>query len=244
MTLAFALRGSNGLVMAADSRMSSIEGSSDTSTKFLQINREVGVMTYGLAEVGYKAIDKLNDEINRLKDFTTTTPKRIVYFSEILEIAKRVFSETFNEWILDFNKDGANLDANDPTIQVGFLLGGYDANETNQFQIVQFNSPRFEQNPKGDVVAAQNQVSRYLLKQFYYSEMNVQQLTKLAVFMLIETEMVTPSVGGRFQIAKVTVDQGLEFLSEQDVQGIINSSQNNFSEYRKQILNNLRTSTE
>ena len=59
MTLAFALRGSDGLVLAADSRVTSAEFTEDTSTKFLQINREIGVVTFGLAVVGFNAINRL-----------------------------------------------------------------------------------------------------------------------------------------------------------------------------------------
>jgi hypothetical protein len=104
MTLAFALRGTNGLVLGADSRVTSFEGTADTSTKFLQVNREVGVLTYGLAEVGYKAITQLVDKVNRTSDFIGVKKKRIVHFSEIAELADGIFKQTFMDWAADSKK--------------------------------------------------------------------------------------------------------------------------------------------
>ena len=59
MTLAMALRAYDGLVLATDSRATGgPQQSVDTSEKFLQVNRDVGVMTYGLAVPGYTVLFK------------------------------------------------------------------------------------------------------------------------------------------------------------------------------------------
>jgi len=239
MTLAFALRGTNGLVLGADSRVSSTEGTADTSTKVLQVNREVGVLTYGLAEVGYKAITRLVDEANRTSDFTGVKKKRIVHFSEIAENAENIFKATFDEWINRVKRDNPNLQPNDPGILTGFILGGFDLNETNQFKILAWQSPDFKAQERPDIIAAQWAISQYLIHHLYYSEMNVDQLKRLAVFLLVETEMISTCVGGPFQIATITLETGFQKLGEKDIQVLINENQSRFANLRRVFLDKL-----
>ena len=240
MTLAFALRGSDGLVLGSDSRSSSPEGSTDTSTKFLQINREIGVLTYGLTEVGYKGINRLYNEVNRTTDFDVKK-KRVVYLSDITDMAKQIFKETYDEWLSNELKVNKGLKPDDPQLITGFILGGYDANETNQFKIFYWRSPEFEREERPvDIIAAQWSISQYLSNHFYYSEMNVEQLKRLAVFMLIETEMTSNTVGGQLQIATVTIANGFQRLNEQEIRTLINENQSRFAKFRKVLLERLR----
>jgi hypothetical protein len=239
MTLAFALRGTNGLVLGADSRVTSLEGTADTSTKFLQVNREVGVLTFGMAEVGYKAITRLVDEVNRTSDFTGVRKKRIVHFSEIAEKADVIFKQTFMDWIDNSRKNSIDLQPTDPRLTTGFILGGFDLNETNQFKILLWHSPNFQRQERFEIIAAQWIISQYLSNHLYYYEMNVEQLKRLAVFMLVETEMISPSVGGPLQIATVTLENGFQRLSEKEIQDLINENQGRFAEFRRILLDRL-----
>ncbi|MDG6918967.1 MAG: hypothetical protein JRN62_05975 [Nitrososphaerota archaeon] len=240
MTLALALRGSNGLVLAADSRMSGPVGSADTSIKFLQVNREIGVMTYGLTEVGYLAITKLADEVNRTTEFREIR-KRIVYYSEIADVAERIFKSTFDDWVRT-NKDKIpGLTRDSPQLATGFILGGYDSNETNQFRIINWASPDFVRSERPDILAAQWGIAQYVLQHAYYPEMTVRQLTKLAVFQLVETETISQTVGGPLQVATVTLESGFQKLSEKEVDTIIEENQPRFAEFRKILIDELRT---
>ena len=241
MTLAFALRGSDGLVLGSDSRSSGPDGSTDTSTKFLQINREIGVLTYGLTEVGYKGINRLYNEINQTDDFDVKK-KRLVYLSDISEKAKKIFQETYDEWFENFKKLNKDAVKDDPQFRTGFILGGYDANETNQFKILYWQSPQFQKEERPtDIIAAQWSISQYLSNHLYYAEMNVEQLKKLAVFMLIETEMTSDTVGGQLQIATVTIANGFQRLNEQEVRALINENQPRFAKFRRILMEALRT---
>lgn len=240
MTLAFALRGSDGLVLGSDSRSSSPEGSTDTSTKFLQINRESGVLTYGLTEVGYKGINRLYNEVNRTDDFDVKK-KRLVYLSEIAEKAGSVFKETYDDWFSNFKKQNKDASPDNPIFNTGFILGGFDANETNQFKIFFWKSPKFEKEERPwDIIAAQWSISQYLSNHLYYAEMNVEQLKRLAVFMLVETEMTSNTVGGQLQIATVTIANGFQRLNEQEIGVLINENQPRFAKFRRILMDNLR----
>lgn len=241
MTLAFALRGSDGLVLGADSRVSGPFGTSDTSTKFLQVNREIGVLTYGLAEVGYKAITRLIDDVNSISDFSQGANKKTVHWSTIVEKAQKIFKETFDDFMPEIQKEIKTITPEDPRLSTGFILAGYDANETNQFRIVHFQSPKFELENRSDIIAAQWHVSQYIVNHFYYPEMNVDQLKRLATFLLIETETVSPSVGGQQKIATVTLRGGFQQLNEKDVENLINENQPRFAKFRRILLDNLRS---
>ena len=245
MTLAFALRGSNGLVMGADSRRSGPDGSADTSTKFIRVNRQVGVLTFGLAEVGYVSINRLVDEVNNHGYFDTVSKERTVHFSKIGRQAKRIFEEEFSKWVEKLRLHagaGQKIDPHDPAYTTGFILGGYDENETNQFKILQLTSPDFEVIEQPDTIAAQWKISQFLSHYFYYPEMSVGQLKRLAVFMMIETETVSETVGGQLKIATVTLESGFEFISESEIQKIINENQPRFARYRRELLDNLKNS--
>lgn len=241
MTLAFALRGSDGLVLGADSRVSSPYHSSDTSTKFLQVNREVGILTYGLAEVGYLSINRLVDEVNHFKNFSGESKKRIVHFTDIVTNAQRICKEEFDKFIPKIQKESPDIQPDDKSLETGFILGGYDGNETNQFKIVNLQSPSFEPDYRQAIIAAQWHISQFLEHHFYYPEMNVEQLKKLASFMLIETETISASVGGRLNLATVTLRDGFQQLNESDVQKLISENQPRFARYRRILLDNLRS---
>lgn len=237
MTLAFALRGSNGLVLGADSRVSGPFGTADTSTKFLQVNREIGILTYGLAEVGYTAINKLVDEVNAYSDFSANPKSRIVHFSAIIEKAQKICKDTFDKILPELEKQ--SITREDPRLKTGFILAGYDANETNQFKILHFESPNFIPDERSDIIAAQWHVSQFLVSHFYYPEMDVEQLKRLATFMLIETETASPSVGGRLKLATVTLQEGFQQLNEKDIQFLICENQPRFAKFRRLLLDNL-----
>jgi|APSaa5957512535_1039671.scaffolds.fasta_scaffold29009_3 20S proteasome alpha/beta subunit len=239
MTLAFALRGSNGLVLGADSRVSGAFGSADTSTKFLQVNREIGILTYGLAEVGYKSINSIVDQVNGYSDFSATATPRIVHFSEIIKKTQEICKKTYGEVATELKKNNSAITDRDLT--TGFILAGYDANETNQFKIHHFESPKFESDERpGDIIAAQWHISQFLSNHFYYQEMDVEQLKRLASFMLIETGVISTSVGGRLKIATVTLENGFQLLNEKEIQNIICENQPRFAKYRRILLDNLR----
>ena len=244
MTLAFALRGSNGLVMGADSRVTGPDGTADTATKFLRVNRDVGILTYGGAVVGLTTMNRIVDKVNNSNDLARG--KRKVYFSDIQKITEQIFKDTFNEQLTIINdnlkKEGKpELDPSDPQLVTGIILAGYDANETNQFKIVHWTSPDFTMESRPDIIAAQWHISQFLSRHFYYPEMDIEQLKRLAVFMLIETETVSTTVGGQLKLATVTLDQGFQLLNENDIQAIIKESQPRFSKYRRILLDNLRS---
>ncbi len=66
---------------------------------------------------------------------------------------------------------------------VGFILGGYDSNETSQFRVLHWSSPTFLRKERPDVLAAQWHISGSLNKLLYYPEISVAQLNNAGRFL-------------------------------------------------------------
>jgi len=135
MTLAMALRAYDGLVLATDSRATGgAHQSVDTSEKFLQVNRDVGVMTYGLAVPGYAGISRLVETVKSKRE-------ELTYFKPIADEAGSIFQAVYNEWLGGEKQQGREVP---PDLKVGFILGGYDS-AANQFKISHWESPEFQE---------------------------------------------------------------------------------------------------
>lgn len=237
MSLALALRGADGLVLASDSRVTSPEGREDTSEKFLQVNRDTGVMTYGAAPPGYAGISALVQE-------TKSEAEKYSTFDAIAEEAARIFRSEFKQW-------RKQLDLPEPVpqaaISLGFVLGGYD-HVKNIFRVVRyaaeddFEPVEVRDNPT--FAAAQWHVAQFLFDTLYYREMTVEQLVDFAVLVLLETETVEDSVGGPIQLATVTLDKGFQRLHEEDLRPIIRRSQPRISKMRRVLLDSLLTTAQ
>lgn len=228
MTLAMALRAIDGLVLATDSRITGRGGTADVSEKFLQVNRDIGVLTYGLAQPGYEGISQLVSEVNR---------NQWAHFSKIAEEAARIFQNSYASW-LERQKEKRFYGV------VGFILAGYDNLETNQFRIMHYEITPDLQEPfrkraiSGDLLAAQWHIARYLLTKFYYPEITVNELAELAVFLIAETMIVEETVGGPIQMATITQTVGFQRVHQQDIIRMLQSHQKRFA-YLNQICRSI-----
>lgn len=229
MSLAIALRGYSGLVLAADSRATTPTGTSeDTSEKFLQINRDTGLLTFGLKEPGYAGITKLVE---------VTKAQRFESFERITAEAQTIFRQEYNNWLQGANLPGGIVI---PPGSLSFVIGGYDAVRSNQFKVSYYQSPDFSPGPIGDpaFLGAQWHISQAVINFFFYPEMTVKQLSKLAVLALMETMAINPTVGGPIQLATITWNEGFRKLGEDDILRLYNENQALIGGF-SQELNNL-----
>jgi 20S proteasome alpha/beta subunit len=234
MTLALALRGSNGLVLGTDSRVTSVQlqpngqpqqVTRDTSEKFLQVNRDIGVLTYGLAEPGYSGISRLVEQAKR---------ERYPSYKEIETAAQGIFQAEFTAWTQAQPQPGAAA-----TGVVGFILAGYDSVLTNQFKVTSFQSsstfqPQEIINPT--FLAAQFHIAQYLSGKLARPEMTVDQLTQLAVFLMLETMSTEITVGGPIQLATVTIRNGFRRVSEEEIDKLLEICQAKTRAFRRLLL--------
>ena len=232
MTLAIALRTINGLVLGADSRVTSVglindmptPITRDVSEKFLQVNRDVGVLTYGLADPGYGGISRLVATAKQNPSGAFTT------YSGISRNAASVFKEEYESW---------RLKQTSPILApVGFILAGYDSVESNKFRVTSYQSPDFTANESVPpaFLAGQWHVSQYLIQRLYSPELTVETVVDMAVFLFLETMCVEETVGGPIQLATVTLERGFQRLHEDDIQQVIRRLQRKIGRSNRQLL--------
>lgn len=222
MTLAIALRCSNGLVMASDSRVTGgPRKSADISEKFLQINRDVGIMTYGLAVPGYRGIRSLVEEVRQ-------NPANYPTMESITTRAQSLFQETLQHFLEENRQPDGSLPPAIEHQSVGYIIGGYDGNDTAQFRVYLAESiQNFQLNePRGsNLMAAQWHLSEFLLPFLEYPGMSVRHGCKIAATLLTLTSTFEPTVGGPIHLATVTIEEGFTLLYERKVASIIQEIQ-------------------
>jgi len=222
MTLAIALRCSNGLVMASDSRVTGGKRrSADISEKFLQINRDVGIMTYGLAVPGYRGIRSLVEEVRQ-------NPANYPTMESITQRAQVLFQQCHQQFLDENRQPGGTIPPEIEQGMVGYIIGGYDGNDTAQFRIYlaeSANNFQIAEHTGSNLLAAQWHLSAFLLPFLEYDGMSVSHGRKIATTLLILTSQFEPTVGGLIHLATVTIEEGFTLLHERDVASTVQDVQ-------------------
>jgi hypothetical protein len=212
MTLALVLRCSDGLVLATDSRTTGGSfAAADISEKFLQINRDIGIMTYGLAVPGYGTMRLLVEEVRN-------SPGTYATMNQVVGRVTAMATDVFN----GFKTAQPNL-ANEI---VGFILAGYDGNETGLFRIFHFSSQDgFAPQEQVEIIAAQWHLPMALSPYLQFAGMSVHQGRNLATLLMILTASYNSAVGGPIRLGTVTIGRGFSLLSEHEVHELVEHNQ-------------------
>lgn len=222
MTLAMVLRCADGLVMASDSRVSGgARGSADISEKFLQVNRDVGIMTYGLAIPGYRGIRSLVEDVRQ-------NPGAYPTVSSITSRAETLCQQVYQSFLQEQRQPDGSLPAEVSQGIVGYIIGGYDGNETARFVIYSCSSPdsfQFQEQLGTWFMAAQWHLAAWLFPFLEYLGMSIDYGLKVCVILMILTSIVEPTVGGPIHIATVTIEEGFTLLHEREVAKLVREVQ-------------------
>jgi 20S proteasome alpha/beta subunit len=222
VTLAFVLRCTDGLVMASDSRVSGgSRGTADISEKFLQVNRDIGIMTYGLAVPGYRSIRDLVEEVRG-------NPGQYPSITAITAKAQSVCQQDYQKFVNEVSQPSGIVPPDIANGITGFIISGYDGNDTSKFVIYECtnrNNFQFNEQFGNYFIAAQWHLADWLFPFWGYPGMSVEYGLKVAMVMMILTSTFEPSVGGPIHIATVTIDEGFTQLHEHDVANLVRDVQ-------------------
>ena len=233
MSLTIALKAVDGLVLAADSRVTegyTLQGPKirDDSVKFIQMGENFGILTYGLSDIGNAAIVSLKEEIE-------SNSKGDTSLSFILERGTNVFDAKSTDWA----RTNPGIKRRDK--DTGFIIGGYDR-EDKDFKIFNFQSPDF--SPKmvesGCLLAGQWHIAKFFTGRLYTGRgMPIEKARDLAVFLLNATMAVEKTVGGTIRVATITEPNGFQWISEDEVNAVIkkNSAFSRF--FQEQLYSSL-----
>ena len=222
MTLLVALKGADGLVLAADSRGTfgdprGVTAQNDAQQKAHILARHVAVLAAGSGEVGSLVI-----ELARHK----TDERQLDGATPVLEVLRETARASYNEWF-------PSVPAIQPLalIQTGqiavrpdltFLVGGYEMDGTPRLfslgSLFDF-SPMLHEY--GFAVQGVAQYALYLLNRLYEPDRTVQELVALAVYAITETASQDGKVGGPVNVVTIRPgDDGCQRLAPDAVAGV------------------------
>jgi 20S proteasome alpha/beta subunit len=232
MTLAIAINALDGLVLATDTRKTGRTGAKDDSDKLMPVNRDIGVLTYGLAEPGHAGMTQLIAQVDE---------KLWGHFTLIATEAKRIFQESYDGWVAERKPQPKRMPGS-----LGFILGGYDHLDSHQFRIVHYELQPSADKPlgvmsmqlrEGQVLAGRWNVAHYLTRKLLYPEMTVREVAELSALLLAETMVVESTVGGSMELAVVTREKGFENLHAEQVAKLLRSAQSRFAALNRMYRN-------
>jgi 20S proteasome alpha/beta subunit len=225
MTLIVALQGCDGSVLAGDSRGTigdprGLTAINDSHTKLFQLTRTCGVGISGASELALKLIDELKTE------FAQNSQEEI---DKIVSKSRETIRRRYDDWFAKFpvaDRPGLNLifcgfhksgtsKGNDPPSPRTYLL-------TSQLDF----APQLAAN--GNMMSGVPQYATYLQHRLYNPGMSVNNLVRLAAYLIAETATQDPKVGGPVRIATLKADEGFRELDPKRVDEIIklNEEQN------------------
>ncbi len=232
MSLTMVLKAIDGLVLAADSRMTegyTLEGPKirDDSEKFIQLNADVGVLTYGLSDIGHAGLMSLKEIVSQGADQYTL-------MSSILDKGMEVFKKTSCNW----SKENPAIKREER--DVGFIISGYERRE-QELEVFNVQSPEFipKKLQGGCLLAGQWHVARFIINKIYSKDMSVKMLNDLAFFILYSTISVEKTVGGEIRLATITKSKGFQWISHDEINEISKRHSSRQKIFRKIIHSSL-----
>lgn len=230
MTLLVALRGSDGIVLSADSRgtfgdPSQTTAQNDSQQKAHILSRHAAVLTAGNGEVAAMLVQEARAAIDGAA-IDGATP--------VMERLRETCRSKFNEWFphvpaiqapaLIATGQGATRP------NVGMVVGGYEltdegVGEPKLFHLSSFTDFAPSLADYGFAVEGIAQYGLYLLNRLYQPDRSVQELTALAVYTITETASQDGKVGGPVKVITITPDDGCTALDQDAVEEVISHNE-------------------
>jgi 20S proteasome alpha/beta subunit len=219
MTLLVALRGSDGIVVASDSRGTfgdprAVTAQNDAQKKLYRASRHAAILTAGSGELGATIMAE-----------ALTLIQEADGVSVVLEKTRTLVRTKYGQWFPNFafqpNPSGSPVRP-----ELALLIAGYDsvqdaAPEQKIFQILSGLDFAPMLHNYGFALAGVAQYALYLLNRLYQDNSTVAQLKPLAAYVITETASQDGKVGGPVQMATITPTGGCVALPQADVDTII-----------------------
>ncbi|MDO8475062.1 MAG: hypothetical protein Q7W02_02505 [Candidatus Rokubacteria bacterium] len=219
MTLLVALKGSDGLVLAADSRGTfgdprGVTAQNDAQQKAHILAPHVAVLAAGSGEVGALIIDLVRQQVTAQGTDGATA---------VLNVLRDMARARYQEWfpsvppILPMAMVQTGQVAVRPDL--AFLLGGYEPDGTPRlFGLGSF----FDFSPMlhdyGFALQGIAQYGLYLLNRLYEPGRTMQELTALAIYVITETATQDGKVGGPVNVIVIRPGkEGCQSLPPEEV---------------------------
>jgi 20S proteasome alpha/beta subunit len=230
MTLLVALKGQDGLVLAADSRgtfgdPSQTTAQNDSQQKAHILSAHAAVLTAGAGEVGAMLVQEARAAIDGAS-IDGVTP--------VMEKLRETCRSKFDEWFPHVPAIQAPVlvaTGQGPTRpNVAMVVGGYESTgegvgEAKLFHLGSFTDFAPMLSDYGFAVEGVAQYALYLLNRLYQPDRSIQELTALAVYTITETASQDGKVGGPVKVITLTADDGCTALDQGAVDEVISHNE-------------------
>jgi len=211
MSLAVAIEGKDGVVLAADSRGTigdprGLTAINDTQEKLFKLTARCGICLFGSGEIGVELVRRIQAQI-------THKPQGDASVDEIEELVRGIARKQYKDWF-------SLLDAQQRPV-LGLVLAGIKRDNKPR-SILFVSQLDFAPQPavSGIMMGGIPQYAIYLTHRFYDRLQPVAKLANLAEYLISETATQDPKVGGPIKIALITTDKGYEELTPKQVEHI------------------------
>lgn len=225
MTLILCLKGTDGMVLASDSRGTfgdpkGVTAQNDNQKKVYELSNFSGMLIAGTGEIGAMAYGEIKRQIEK-------DGKNNAGVSEVMESARKTLKDKFDEWFSPQRFQLQPIQGVPAPVRpdLAVIIGGYDLVDgmTKTQRIYTLLSP-YNFAPMlhdyGFALQGIGQYALYLLNRLYRQDSTTKNLISLAAYVLAETASQDGKVGGPIQIMTVT-SQGTKQLSEAEVTEVV-----------------------
>jgi 20S proteasome alpha/beta subunit len=231
VTLLVALKGTDGLALAADSRgtfgdPSQTTAQNDSQKKAHVLSKHVAALSAGTSEIAALLIEEAKASI---------TSVGIDGVSPVLDALRETCRDRYNEWfptVPCIQAPALLMTGQAPSRPgVSFLVAGYEITgdgspDTAKLFHLGSNldfAPML--SDYGFAVEGIAQYALYLLNRLYQPGRSVQELTSLAVYVVTETASQDGKVGGPVSVVIIKPGTGCEPLDEDAVADVISENE-------------------
>lgn len=233
MTLTVCLRGTDGLVVAADSR-GTFGDPRGTTAQNDTIKKVYTIGNVGISVAGAQNTNLIIEEVANSVD------KEQINVTDIMLKVRQTAINKYDEWFKGFPY--MPIQGYHPLFvrpQIEISMAGYDNSKSSTPKMFSINSS-YNFAPYlydyGFVLLGVAQYAVYLLNRLYTNEMKVEELKHLSAYVISETATQDGKVGGPIQIA-VIKPHSSEMLRSNEIQDIIGQNEKRAEELKKLFKN-------
>jgi 20S proteasome alpha/beta subunit len=234
MSLLLCLLGTDGLVLASDSRGTfgdprGVTAQNDLIQKLYLANERVGILVAGAGDLGSTVVS----------GFLALPDTPSLGITELTTALHRYAREQFGLWFERFAINPAGGDSRPARPDLNFIVAGFESN-LREAKIYRLSSsldfaPMLHNYGFGiDGVA---QYGLYLLNRLYDPQAVTENLQYLAAYVITETASQDGKVGGAVQIAIIGTG-GTQLLSSDSIEGILAANRERSRVLKRSFLKN------
>lgn len=204
MTLVIAARGTNFIILGADSRgtMIDIAGNRvelNQAVKLIQITKHIGFLVYGDAHISDYLVEKFKEKLSPKKKTVRDIAEE---FAEFCREEAEKTKDVPRDYFPAFGYIIAGLDfKNKIPIPQCYRLRSIDA----------FQLGMYRENP---AIAGKYIIARYIFFKEFESNFTVDQLSKLTAKAIYDTGQIDGDVGGEIKMARIDESGFTNYLLE------------------------------